>query len=149
MSIAGIGTDRPERGSGALASGHALPPAESPAPGATTEASSEVARWSFEGRRAVAALFRALGEPSRLSLLGFIAEAERCSTECAGHLGLARGRVTAHLARLVASGIVSKRRAGRRVLYQVADRRALELLALGWAITEPPGRREPRRAGAS
>ncbi len=95
------------------------------------------------------ALFRALGEPGRLSLVGFLAEAERCGTECAGHLGLAQGRVSAHLGRLVVCGIVSQRRAGRGVLYRVADRRALELLALGWAITEPPGRRDPRRAGTS
>ena len=149
MSIAGAGTDRPERGSGALVSGRVVPPPASPRPVATTDRVGEVGRWSFEGRRAVAELFCALGEPGRLSLVGFIAEVERCGSECVDHLGLTQGRVSAHLGRLVACGIVSKRRAGRRALYRIADRRALELLALGWAIAEPAGRRDLRRAGTS
>jgi DNA-binding transcriptional ArsR family regulator len=149
VNTAEAGAAGPERRFGAPASCRALLPAASPRGVGTTERVDEVARWSFEGRRAVASLFRALGEPGRLSLVGFIAEAERCGTECRGHLGLSQGRVSAHLARLVACGIVSQRRAGRRVLYRVADRRALELLALGWAIAAPTGRRESRGAGTS
>ena len=138
-----------ERGSGALASGRALPSPAAPRSVATTDRVGEASRRSFEGCRAVAAMFRALGEPGRLSLVGFIAEAERCGSECVDHLGLTQGRVSAHLGCLVARGTVTQRRAGRRVLYRVADRRALELLALGWAIAEPAGRRDLRRAGTS
>jgi len=151
MTIAETGAASPDRGFEALASDRVVPPLASPCPVATTAGSVEAARWSFEGRRAVAWLFRALGEPGRLSLVGFIAEAERCGTECMGYLGLSQGRVSAHLARLVACGIVSQRRAGRRVLslHRLADRRTLELLALGWAIAAPTGRRDSRSAGTS
>jgi DNA-binding transcriptional ArsR family regulator len=124
VSIAGAGTDCPQRASGALVSGRVVPPPASPRPVATTDRVGELGSWSFEGRRAVAELFCALGEPSRLSLVGFIAEVERCGTECIGHLGLAQGRVSAHLGRLAACGIASKRRAGRRALYRVANCRA-------------------------
>ncbi len=149
MSIVGAGTASPERGSGALVSGRVVPSAPSPRPVATTDLVGEVGKWSFEGRRAVAALFRALGEPGRLSLVGFIAEAERCGSECVGHLGLAQGRVSAHLGRLVACGIVSKRRAGRRALYRIADRRTVDVLSLGWAIGQDTRRADPGRAGTS
>lgn len=149
MSVAEASTASRERATGVPVSDRAVPTPASPCPVATRDRVGEVGRWSFEGRRAVAELFCALGEPGRLSLVGFIAEAERCGTECVDHLGLTQSRVSAHLARLVACGIVSKRLAGRRVLYRVADRRALELLALGWAITVPPGRRDSRRAGTS
>ena len=147
MSIAGA--DSPQRGSGALVSGRVVPPPASPHPVATTDRVGEPGSWGFEGRRAVAALFRALGEPSRLSLVVFIAETERCGSECVGHLGLTQGRVSAHLGRLVACGIVSQRRAGRRVLYRVADRRALDVLSIGRAIAQDARRADPGHVGTS
>jgi hypothetical protein len=105
VNAAEAGAASPERGFGAPASCRAPLPAGSPRGVGITDRVDEVARWSFEGRRAVASLFRALGEPGRLSLVGFIAEAERCGTECRGHLGLS------------------------------------QLVALGWAIAAPTGRR--------
>lgn len=86
---------------------------------------------SPEGPLAVARLFRALGDSGRLGLLDFIAGGERSGTQCVAHLGLTQGRASAHLARLVSCGLVSQRRAGRRVYYEIAERRVLELLALG------------------
>lgn len=150
MAVADPVTADRGTGTGAFASGRIVAPSASPRPVvATTPVPVEALRWRLEGRLAVAALFRALGDPGRLSLVGFIAEAERCGTECGGHLGLAQGRISAHLARLVACGIVSERRAGRRVLYRIADRRTLEVLSLGRAITQDARRADPRDAGTS
>lgn len=137
-----VTTDR-STGTACLGSGRVGPP---------STGLVEMTSWSFEGRSAVAALFRALGDPRRLSLVGFLAEAERCGTECAGHLGLSQGRTSAHLACLISCGIVSQRRSGRRVLYRVADTRALGVLSLGWAIAEDVNtscRTGPLHAGAS
>lgn len=133
-------------GAGAFVSGRTVAPSASSRPVVTTPASVEAVRWSLEGRLVVAALF---GDPGRLSLVGFIAEAERYGTECAGHLGLAQGRSSAHLARLVSCGIVSQRRAGRRVFYRIADGRTLEILSLGRAIAEDARRADPGNAGTS
>ena len=149
MSVAAPVTAGRGTGTGAFVSGRIEPPSASPRPAATTPPSVEVVRWRLEGRLAVAALFRALGDPGRLSLVGFIAEAERCGTECAGHLGLAQGRISAHLARLVSCGIISQRRAGRRVLYRIADGRTLEVLSLGRAIAEDAPFSGERHAGTS
>lgn len=149
MSVAEPVTAGRGTGVGKLISGRIEPPSTSPRPAATTPVPVEVVRWRLEGRLAVTALFRALGDPGRLALVGFIAEAERCGTECAGHLGLAQGRISAHLARLVARGLISQRRAGRRVFYRIADGRTLEVLSLGRAIAEDARRADPGHAGTS
>jgi DNA-binding transcriptional ArsR family regulator len=97
--------------------------AASARPSAKRATKVEFVPKSPEELLAVATLFPSLGHPGRLSLLGFIAGGERSGTQCVAHLGLAQGRASAHLARLVQSGLVSKRRAERRVYYEIADRR--------------------------
>lgn len=86
---------------------------------------------SAEGRSVLAKFFRAAGDPSRLALLAFIAEAERTGSECVAYLGLAQSRVSAHLACLVTCGFVEARREGRFVRYTVGDQRVLDLVRLG------------------
>jgi DNA-binding transcriptional ArsR family regulator len=92
---------------------------------------SELVPTSPEGRGVLAKFFRALGDPGRLALLAFIAEAERTGTECVEHLGLSQSRVSAHLACLVTCGFVEARREGRFVYYSVTDHRVLDLVRLG------------------
>lgn len=89
---------------------------------------------SVEGRAVLAKLFRAAGDPSRLALLAFLVEDEHSGNECVAHLGLAQGRVSAHLACLVSCGFVSLRRAGRFSYYRVEDERVRDLVRLGAAI---------------
>lgn len=84
-----------------------------------------------EGRAVLAKFFRALGDPTRLALLAFIAGAERTGTDCVEHLGIAQSRVSAHLACLATCGFVTARREGRFVYYCVRDPRVLQLVGLG------------------
>lgn len=91
----------------------------------------ELVPRSAEGRAVLAKYFRALGDPSRLSLIQFVAKAERTGNECVEHLGLAQSRVSAHLACLVTCGLLSVRREGRFAYYTVSDPRAAELVRLG------------------
>jgi DNA-binding transcriptional ArsR family regulator len=74
--------------------------------------------------------FRALGDRSRLRLLEFLLDNEHSATECVELLGLAQGRVSAHLACLVDCGFVGVRREGRYSYYRVADPRVAELVML-------------------
>jgi DNA-binding transcriptional ArsR family regulator len=83
------------------------------------------------GRELLARFYRALGDPTRLSLLAFCAEAERTGNECVTHAGLSQGRVSAHLACLVSCGLLSVRRQGRYAYYQTTDPRIAELVAAG------------------
>ena len=82
------------------------------------------------GRQLVAKFFRALGDPTRLSLLDYCAGQERGAGECVRHAQLSQGRVAAHLACLVTCGLLVSRRQGRLVFYSVRDPRVLELLRL-------------------
>ena len=83
------------------------------------------------GRDLLARFYRALGDPTRLALLGFCAEGERTGNDCVAHVGLSQGRVSAHLACLVACGLVEVRRAGRYAYYRTTDPRVSELVELG------------------
>lgn len=82
-------------------------------------------------RDVLARFYRALGDPTRLALLEFCLTGERTGTECVAHVGLSQGRVSTHLACLVSCGLVSARRAGRFVYYQVGDSRVADVMALG------------------
>lgn len=83
------------------------------------------------GRELLARFYRALGDPTRLVLLAFCAEAERTGNDCVARVGLSQGRVSAHLACLVSCGLVTVRRAGRFAYYRVSDPRVAELVDLG------------------
>ncbi|MHB1488560.1 MAG: ArsR/SmtB family transcription factor [Acidimicrobiales bacterium] len=83
------------------------------------------------GRELLAKFYRALGDPTRLSLLQFCAEGERTGNECVERAGLSQGRVSAHLACLVSCGLVSVRRQGRFAYYQASDPRVAELVGIG------------------
>lgn len=63
------------------------------------------------------ALARALGDPTRLKLLRILVERECSVHELVDILAMGQSRVSQHLARLKAAGLVQERRAGREVLY--------------------------------
>lgn len=71
---------------------------------ATTAERTGLVLPSPDGRAVLARFFRALGDPSRLALLAFIAGSACTGTECAGCPGPARSRVPARLAFLVPAG---------------------------------------------
>jgi DNA-binding transcriptional ArsR family regulator len=86
------------------------------------------------GVEMVAKFFRALGDPARLRLLEFLLHEEHTVTECVEHIGLAQGRVSAHLGCLSDCGYVQVRRAGRFAHYRVADPRVAELVLLARSL---------------
>lgn len=80
------------------------------------------------GVEMVAKFFRALGDPTRLRLLEFLLTDEHTVGECVAEVGLAQGRVSAHLACLADCGYVTSRRDGRRTYYTVTDPRVADLV---------------------
>jgi ArsR family transcriptional regulator, cadmium/lead-responsive transcriptional repressor len=80
----------------------------------------------------VAKYFRGLGDPTRLAILELL---ERHGELSAGRLveclGLPQPRVSNHLACLRWCGFVKADRAGRMVMYRIADDRVRSLLTLG------------------
>jgi DNA-binding transcriptional ArsR family regulator len=79
----------------------------------------------------VAKYFRALGDPTRLRLLGLLqAEGELSAGELGRRLGEPQPKVSNHLACLRWCGFVSTRRQHRVVYYRLADQRVGALLEL-------------------
>jgi DNA-binding transcriptional ArsR family regulator len=68
-----------------------------------------------------AALFRALGDPGRLTMLRHLFTGEHAVRELTDHLGLAQSTVSAHLACLRDCGLVTVRQRGRSSIYAIAD----------------------------
>lgn len=79
----------------------------------------------------VAELFRLLGDPGRVQLLGALLEAgELCVCDLAAVVGLAESSVSHSLRLLRTAGIVRHRRAGRQVFYRLDDAHVRLLLDL-------------------
>ena len=79
----------------------------------------------------VAKYFRALGDPTRLRILGLLqAEGELSAGELTRRLGQPQPKVSNHLACLRWCGFVATRRQHRLVYYRLADQRVATMLAL-------------------
>lgn len=68
-----------------------------------------------------AALFHALAEPSRLTILEHLFLGEHRVVDLVAHLGLAQSTVSGHLACLRDCGLVTHRAVGRSSHYALAD----------------------------
>jgi ArsR family transcriptional regulator, lead/cadmium/zinc/bismuth-responsive transcriptional repressor len=90
-----------------------------------------------EGRQleGASAMFRALGDPSRLRLLARLSEGEVCVSELAALEGEKVSTVSARLQLLHAVRLVKRRREAKHIFYAVADDHVLRLVqnALGHA----------------
>lgn len=71
---------------------------------------------------AAACLFRGLGDPTRLSILGHLALGEHRVVDLTAHLGLAQSTVSAHLACLRDCGLVQSRPRGRASVFSLSTR---------------------------
>jgi ArsR family transcriptional regulator, cadmium/lead-responsive transcriptional repressor len=77
-----------------------------------------------------ACMFRGLGDPSRLAILGHLALREHRVRDLTAHLGLAQSTVSAHLACLRGCGLVESRAEGRASVFSLtADTELVALLA--------------------
>ena len=87
--------------------------------------------------KASARFFKGLGDGTRLRILELLLENERTVGELVDVLDLPQARVSTHLACLRWCGYVQARKEGRRVWYQVGDRRIEKLLHLADELAIP------------
>lgn len=73
-------------------------------------------------------MLRSLAHQDRLLLLCLLSQEELCVSELEVRLGIQQPSLSQQLGVLRREGLVSTRRDGRHVYYQVADSRALSLL---------------------
>jgi DNA-binding transcriptional ArsR family regulator len=81
-------------------------------------------------RRRKAALFQALGHPTRIAILEMLDRGEVSAGALIKDLGMEQANVSQHLAVLRAQHLVSTRKAGNQVFYSVRDPVILKVLAL-------------------
>ncbi len=72
--------------------------------------------------------FRALGDPSRLTILDSLLDGEKNVGELVELVGSSQGRVSNHLACLKQCGLVDTRREGKFIYYSIADEEVRRLL---------------------
>ncbi len=86
-------------------------------------------RLDDEAAEALARMFKALGDPTRVKLLSLIAAAdEACICDLTDPVGLSQPTVSHHMKQLVAAGLVTREQRGKWAYYSLVPG-ALEALA--------------------
>jgi len=81
-------------------------------------------------RRRKAAIFQALGHPTRIAILELLDKGEISAGALIKELGMEQANVSQHLAVLRSQHLVSTRKVGNQVFYSVRDTVILKVLAL-------------------
>jgi DNA-binding transcriptional ArsR family regulator len=84
--------------------------------------------------RRVASLLKAMSNPARLVILCQIAEGERSVGELERAVGLSQSSISQHLAVLRGEAVVSSRRVRQTVLYSLARKEVVALMATLHAV---------------
>ena len=71
--------------------------------------------------------FSVLGEPTRLKILHVICQEEKCVNDIIRATGLLQANVSRHLGLMYQAGLLSSRREGTQIFYQVAEPLFVEL----------------------
>jgi rhodanese-related sulfurtransferase len=71
-----------------------------------------------------------LASPSRIELVDLLTQGERSVEQLSEASRLSVANASQHLQQLRRAGVVSRRRKGRQILYDLADERVLDLLAI-------------------
>jgi DNA-binding transcriptional ArsR family regulator len=81
------------------------------------------------------ALFKAFAHPARIAILEELREGEHCVCHLEALLGARQSYISQQLAVLRESGLISDRRDGWNVYYQVKDLRVFQLLDAAYELT--------------
>lgn len=99
-------------------------------------------------------ILASLADPSRYRVVCALAEGDFCVSELAERVGLSQSCTTRHLQTLQRAGVLTRTRAGKRVLFRIREgdaelSRVLELLVLRRPLAAAPGpEREPAGLGS-
>jgi ArsR family transcriptional regulator len=94
------------------------------------------------------ALFHALSDSTRLSILEMLRDGERCVCELQGELDAAQSRLSFHLRVLKEAGLVTDRREGRWSYYSIVPEALAEVHDIAVAMQPKKGALPTLRAGA-
>lgn len=81
-----------------------------------------------------AEFFKTLGHPARIRILEVLRDGEASVADIADAVGVSGSTLSQHLATLRRADVISSRRDGSQVIYQVVDPRVFRLLQIGRQI---------------
>ncbi len=73
---------------------------------------------------------RAIAQPTRLKILYFLKDGERCACEIIPRMKEDQSNISRHLTHMRDAGILESRKEGVSVYYKIKDRRVFALLSL-------------------
>jgi ArsR family transcriptional regulator len=79
-------------------------------------------------KRFKAKVFKALSDPTRLKILDFLRDGEKCVCEIIPHVGLIQPVVSRHLKILKDTGIVRDKKDGNRRLYSITEPQIFKII---------------------
>ena len=88
----------------------------------------EALTFRDEDYRTAAAMFAALGDPSRLKLVEYLSRGEACVSEIAAVYGDGLSTISQRLKLLRSERLVKKRRDGKHIYYSLADEHVEQLV---------------------
>ncbi|MDD4878333.1 MAG: metalloregulator ArsR/SmtB family transcription factor [Candidatus Nanoarchaeia archaeon] len=74
------------------------------------------------------AIFKALSDNTRLEIVEFLLDGEKCVCRIFPHVKRTQSTVSIHLGKLENAGILKSRREGKKVFYSIADMRVCDVL---------------------
>ena len=75
-------------------------------------------------------ILKALGQPTRLKIIDFLRDGERCVCEIFPAIGEEQSNTSRHLNLLLAVGILTRRKEGLKIYYAIKHREVLQLVEL-------------------
>jgi ArsR family transcriptional regulator len=85
-------------------------------------------------------IFKALADPTRLTILSFLKESERCICELIPKTGKSQPNVSQHVKVLKNAGLVAERKDGTRLMLSVTDARVFKLIETAKKMESERGR---------
>jgi ArsR family transcriptional regulator len=73
-------------------------------------------------------IFKALADPTRLKILEFIKDDEKCICEIIPHTGKSQPNVSQHLKVMKYAGIINERKDGTRIMIKVSNNDIFEII---------------------
>lgn len=81
-----------------------------------------------------AEILKALGQPTRLKIVDFLREGERCVCEIFPAIGEEQSNTSRHLNLMVSSGILFRRKEGVKIFYALKHPEILEIVDLATRV---------------
>lgn len=83
-----------------------------------------------------AEILKALGQPTRLKIIDFLRDGERCVCEIFPAIGEEQSNTSRHLNMMLAAGVLSRRKDGLKIYYAIKHTEILEVMDIVTGIVK-------------